>query len=158
MFSFLQRLLRLFGIKTTPQKTPNITAPKAIDERASSNAIIPDVAVYYEIIDTSSLFYDQLFGVADTDNAAGLNPLEKDILLKVEATLTRPSDIATNIVKLPDILNQVSTLIDRADYTAEQLAHLIAQDPALSADVIKLVNSALYCRVDYEVNSYGNIQ
>jgi putative nucleotidyltransferase with HDIG domain len=153
MFSFLQLLLRQFGAKPTPQKSPNITIPKAIDERVTSGSSIPEVTVFNEIIDTSSLFYDQLFGIVDTDNAAGLNPLEKEILLKVEAVLARPGDIATNIVKLPDILNQVSTLINRTDYTAEQLAHLITQDPGLSADVIKLVNSALYCRVDHEVTS-----
>lgn len=153
MFSFLRRLLRQFGTKTTLQKSPNITTPKGIDERVSSNSSIPDITVSYEIVDTSSLFYDQLFGVSDTDNPAGLNPLEKDILLKVEAVLTRPGDIASNIVKLPDILNQVSTLINHTDYTAEQLAHLIAQDPVLSADVIKLVNSALYCRLDYEMTN-----
>jgi len=153
MFSFLRRLLRRFGTKATPEQVPNIIMHKAIDERLTSNSSIADATVYNEIIDTSSLFYDHLFDVIDTDNVAGLNLLEKEILLKVEAALTRPADIATSIVKLPDILNQVSTLIDNADYTAEQLAELIAQDPALSADVIKLVNSAIYCRVDQELTS-----
>ncbi|SQD79451.1 protein of unknown function [Moritella yayanosii] len=45
---------------------------------------IPDVAVADEIIDTSSLFYDVLFNHKHvvTEASAGLNPLEKSILLK----------------------------------------------------------------------------
>jgi hypothetical protein len=146
-------LLRRFDTKATVQKTPNITIPEVTNERDISDFSIPDVSIFNDIVGISSLFYDQLFGIVDTDNAAELNPLEKDILLNVEAVFAWPGEIATNIVKLPEILNQVSTLINCVDYTAEQQARFISQDPGLFADVIKLVNSALYCRVDYEVTS-----
>ena len=88
MFLFFQRLLRQFGTKTTLQKLPNIIILKTIDERVISDSSIPDVTVFNEIIDTSSLFYDQLFGIIYTDNSVVLNSLEKNILFKVETVLS----------------------------------------------------------------------
>lgn len=66
-----------------------------------------------DIEDTRSLFYDLLFGISDGDQP--MNPLEKEILEKVELVLTRPQEIADNIVKLPAVLNQVSTLLASPD-------------------------------------------
>ncbi len=102
-----------------------------------------------DMVDTRSLFYDLLFGVSDADQP--MNPLEKEILEKVELVLTRPQEIADNIVKLPAVLNQVSTLLASPDYSTDQLAALIAQEPVLAADFIKLVNSPALRRNGREI-------
>ena len=155
MASLFQRFLTVFGRSLRAKKTPNAPPKPVINKVATTTVSIPDVAVADEIIDTSSLFYDLLFNnqYVVTEASAGLNPLEKSILLKVEAGVGRPESIALNVVRLPEVLHKVSALIDSDDYTAEQLAALITQDPVLAADVIKLVNSAGYQLGSLEVTS-----
>jgi len=146
MASLFQRFLTLFGRELPTKNTVYASPVPVINTLATTKVTIPDVGVTDEIIDTSSLFYDLLFNNKDlgTEAGAGLNPLEKSILLKVEGSVGRPENIALNVVRLPEILHKVSALIDSDNYTAEQLAALITQDPVLAADVIKLVNSAGY--------------
>ncbi|GIC78900.1 HDOD domain-containing protein [Moritella sp. F3] len=146
MASLFQRVLAVFGYAKTNKKTAYTSYKPVFNNVATTVLSIPDVGVADEIIDTSSLFYDLLFNNKDAITAAnsGLNPLEKSILLKVEASVGRPENIALNVVRLPAVLHKVSALIDSDNYTAEQLAALITQDPVLAADVIKLVNSAGY--------------
>ena len=123
----------------------------AINNPIATSISIPDSAITNDIIDTSSLFYDLLF--AGNVATAGLNSLEKSILLKVETSLSRPADIAMNVVRLPSILTRVEALVRCDDYTPEQLSALISQDPVLAADVIKLVNSAYYQRGQQEITN-----
>jgi len=155
MASIFQRLCNVFS-KPKVTKQTTISTPKPVINRiATAPVIIPDVGLRDEIIDTSSLFYDLLFNNQDVnaESNAGLNPLEKSILLKVEASIGRPKSIALNVVRLPEVLHKVSNLIDSDSYTAEQLAELITRDPVLAADVIKLVNSAGYQLGGQEVTS-----
>jgi len=155
MASFLQRLLNTFGKSKATEKATYTSPRPVINNLATAAASIPDVDVRNEIIDTSSLFYDLLFNNqnVNTEVNSGLNPLEKNILLKVEANVGRPENIALNVVRLPEVLHKVSSLIDSDSYTAEQLAVLISQDPVLAADVIKMVNSARYQLGSQEVTS-----
>lgn len=155
MASLFQRLLNIFGNSKVTEKAKSTSPKLVINNVATSTVSIPDVGVRDEIIDTSSLFYDLLFNNPDTNTEAnlGLNPLEKSILLKVEASVGRPENIALNVVRLPEVLHKVSSLIDSDNYTAQQLAALITQDPALAADVIKLVNSVRYQLGTQEVTS-----
>lgn len=155
MASIFQRLLNIFTHTNVDKKATDITPKPVINNIATATRSIPDVSVRDEIIDTSSLFYDLLFNNQDTgiESSSGLNPLEKSILLKVESSVGRPENIALNVVRLPKVLHKVSSLIDSDDYTAEQLAELITQDPVLAADVIKLVNSAHYQLGSQEVTS-----
>lgn len=142
MVSIFQRLFSVFSRSKAPQKVNTVAVKPVINNVATTAMSIPDVTVADEIIDTSSLFYDLLFNNKDAEASAGLNPLEKSILEKVESSVGRPEHIALNVVRLPEILHKVVALIDSDDYTAEQLADLLTQDPVLAADVIKLVNSA----------------
>lgn len=146
MASLLQRLRTVFDRAQPIKKTTYTSLKPVINNIAATKMSIPDVGVADEIIDTSSLFYDLLFNnnVIATEASGGLNPLEKSILLNVEANVARPEHIALNVVRLPEVLHKVVALIDSDNYTAEQLAALITQDPTLAADVIKLVNSAGY--------------
>jgi len=155
MASFWQRLLNTFGKSKATEKATYTSPRPVINNLATAAASIPDVDVRNEIIDTSSLFYDLLFNNqnVNTEVNSGLNPLEKNILLKVEANVGRPENIALNVVRLPEVLHKVSSLIDSDSYTAEQLAVLISQDPVLAADVIKMVNSARYQLGSQEVTS-----
>ena len=155
MASLFQRLLAVFGRYQAPKETTHVSPKPIINHIATAKVSIPDAGVADAIIDTSSLFYDLLFNNKDveTEASAGLNPLEKSILLKVEASVSRPENIALNVVRLPEVLHKVSALIDSDNYTAEQLAALITQDPVLAADVIKLVNSAGYQLGTQEVTS-----
>ena len=155
MASIFQRFLNVFGNSKATGKA-KIPSPKpVINNVATPSVSIPDVIVRNEVIDTSSLFYDLLFNNqnVNTETNQGLNPLEKSILLKVEASVGRPENIALNVVRLPAVLHKVSSLIDSDNYTAQQLADLITEDPALAADVIKLVNSAHYQLGTQEVTS-----
>jgi len=155
MASFWQRLLNTFGKSKATEKATYTSPRPVINNLATAVVSIPDVDVRNEIIDTSSLFYDLLFNNqnVNTEVNSGLNPLEKNILLKVEANVGRPENIALNVVRLPEVLHKVSSLIDSDSYTAEQLAVLISQDPVLAADVIKMVNSARYQLGSQEVTS-----
>ncbi|PKH05589.1 HDOD domain-containing protein [Moritella sp. Urea-trap-13] len=155
MASLFQRILTIFGRTQQTQKITYAPPKPVINNVATTTTSIPDVMVADEIIDTSSLFYDLLFNHKDVTTAAsaGLNPLEKSILLKVEGSVGRPENIALNVVRLPEVLHKVSALIDSDNYTAEQLAALITQDPVLAADVIKLVNSAGYQVGTQEITS-----
>ncbi|MFT7684045.1 MAG: putative nucleotidyltransferase with HDIG domain [Moritella dasanensis] len=155
MASLFQRFLTLFSRTQATKKITYTSLKPVINNVATIKVSIPDVGVADEIIDTSSLFYDLLFNNKDvaTEVNAGLNPLEKSILLKVEGSVSRPENIALNVVRLPEVLHKVSALIDSDNYTAEQLAALITQDPVLAADVIKLVNSAGYQLGAQEITS-----
>ena len=155
MASLFQRFLAVLGYEKTNKKTIHTSHKPVFNSVATTTLSIPDVGVADEIIDTSSLFYDLLFNNKDATTVvnSGLNPLEKSILLKVEACVGRPENIALNVVRLPEVLHKVSALIDSDNYTAEQLAALITQDPVLAADVIKLVNSAGYQIGTQEITS-----
>ncbi|MFT5807083.1 MAG: putative nucleotidyltransferase with HDIG domain [Moritella dasanensis] len=155
MASLFQRFLTLFSQTQATKQITYTSLKPVINNVATIKVSIPDVGVADEIIDTSSLFYDLLFNNKDvaTEVNAGLNPLEKSILLKVEGSVSRPENIALNVVRLPEVLHKVSALIDSDNYTAEQLAALITQDPVLAADVIKLVNSAGYQLGTQEITS-----
>lgn len=146
MAPFFKRLFTVFSNNKTPNKVNQTCLKPSINNLASSPVNIPDVAATTEIIDTSSLFYDLLFNIQDdnTEQDVGLNPLEKSILLKVEAGVSNSKHIALNVVRLPEVIHKVANLIDSDNYTATQLAALISEDPVLAADVIKLVNSARY--------------
>lgn len=155
MASLFQRFFNAFGNSNAIGKVRINPTKPVINNVATPKVSIPDVAVRDEIIDTSSLFYDLLFNnqEVNTEVNLGLNPLEKSILLKVEASVGHPENIALNVVRLPAVLHKVSSLIDGDNYTAQQLAALITQDPALAADVIKLVNSAHFQLGSQEVTS-----
>ncbi|QUM82753.1 HDOD domain-containing protein [Moritella sp. 5] len=155
MASLFQRFFNVFGNSNAIGKVRINPTKPVINNVATPKVSIPDVGVRDEIIDTSSLFYDLLFNnqEVNTEVNLGLNPLEKSILLKVEASVGHPENIALNVVRLPVVLHKVSSLIDSDNYTAQQLAALITQDPALAADVIKLVNSAHFQLGSQEVTS-----
>lgn len=153
MASLFKRILNAIGGAKSTKKIVSDAPRPVISNLATAKVSIPDVTVADEIIDTSSLFYDLLFNNKSAEVSAGLNPLEKNILQKVEASVGCPDDIAQHVVRLPTVLHKVSSLIDSDDYTAEQLAALITQDPVLAADVIKLVNSARYQVGSLEVTS-----
>jgi len=146
MTSLFQRFINVLGNSKATEKATSTSPKPVINNVATSIVSIPYVTVSNEIIDTSSLFYDLLFNHQEinAETNLGLNPLEKSILLKVEASVGSPENIALNVVRLPAVLHKVSSLIDSDNYTAQQLAALITQDPALAADVIQLVNSAHY--------------
>lgn len=146
------RLLKQILKKQPEKRRVSIPSPKQPDKHINA-AVTTPVSVpqpaAVDMIDTGSLFYDQLFGVSDADQS--MNPLEKEILEKVELILTRPQEIADNIVKLPAVLNQVSILLASADYTTAQLVALIEQEPVLAADFVKLVNSPALRRNGREI-------
>ncbi|MDR2925380.1 MAG: HDOD domain-containing protein [Azoarcus sp.] len=49
-----------------------------------------------------------------------------------------------SLVALPSVYYQVREQLERADATIPEVAHLIETDPALTAGVLRLVNSAFY--------------
>ena len=49
-----------------------------------------------------------------------------------------------NLAPLPHIVNKVLTLIDDNTSTASSFEELFKQDPALTAKLLKLVNSSYY--------------
>lgn len=50
------------------------------------------------------------------------------------------------LLSLPDVLLKANELLNSDSSTADDLAALVAHDPALAAQVLKLVNSAMYKR------------
>ncbi|HXK58061.1 MAG TPA: HDOD domain-containing protein, partial [Gammaproteobacteria bacterium] len=58
-----------------------------------------------------------------------------------------PEDIIAQtktLFSLPDVSLQMNELMSRPDTTNQDLANIIAHDPALAAQLLKLVNSAYY--------------
>ncbi|MCP3892930.1 MAG: HDOD domain-containing protein [Desulfobulbaceae bacterium] len=64
--------------------------------------------------------------------------------------MTHPIDLKTiiktseTLLSLPDICFQLKRIVDDPDSSADDLAKLIVKDPALTARLLKLVNSAIY--------------
>ena len=66
--------------------------------------------------------------------------LEQQINPVVEHALTKCSDITT----LPEVTAKIIQLVEDRDSTARDMHEVIRTDPALSARVLKVVNSAFY--------------
>jgi len=59
----------------------------------------------------------------------------------------RPEEIVKSVkqlVSFPDVVMRANQLLDSPDTSAEEIAEVISHDPALSAQLLKLVNSAFY--------------
>jgi len=49
-----------------------------------------------------------------------------------------------HLTSLPEIYQRIATMLERPDYSVDALGTLISQDPALSARLLKIVNSPYY--------------
>ena len=69
----------------------------------------------------------------------------------------KPEDLVKGVVKLislPEIYIRVSQILEDQDHNAKQLGEIISHDPALTARILRIVNSAYYSlRVKIELVS-----
>lgn len=70
------------------------------------------------------------------------------MLNTAEATAPQtPEDLvngAVDLISLPEIYFRVSQILDDPDHNAQQLGDVISHDPALTAKILRIVNSAYY--------------
>ena len=59
----------------------------------------------------------------------------------------KPEDLVKGVVKLislPEVYIRVSQILEDQDHNAKQLGEIISHDPALTARILRIVNSAYY--------------
>ena len=72
------------------------------------------------------------------------NPLDDLTIAEREKIINSAVDDISHIATLPEITVRIIELVEDPDATAHDLHMVIANDPALSARVLKVVNSAFY--------------
>ncbi|WKE64675.1 HDOD domain-containing protein [Gallaecimonas kandeliae] len=93
-------------------------------------------------LNLDTAFYDALFG----DQGQELNPLELQALGNLRAVLDDRAALSTHIPPLPTLLLQLVQLLADPKADFDKISALIEGDPALSLEVLRIANSALYSR------------
>jgi len=73
-----------------------------------------------------------------------LNTFEIEVIKSLENTIEYNNSLADDIPRLPDIIPKLIHLFRNDDFTWQEAAYLISQDPVLLVGIIKVANSSRY--------------
>jgi len=102
-------------------------------------------------IDTSTAFYDVMF---DTNKVQQpMNILEEKALEQVRTVLNEPGHLKKHIPTLPAMLIKLLETLKNPYSDVFDFVDILEKDPAFAAEVLRVANSARYCKADQEIRS-----
>ena len=102
-------------------------------------------------VELPDAFLDLMFGAAAMADDE-LNEMEQRVFDEVTATLAGEREL-TGIPRLPATATALLGRLNDPEASADEVIELVQQDPALTAEVLKLSNSAVFRRGDQEVTN-----
>ncbi|AWL12196.1 hypothetical protein HMF8227_01723 [Saliniradius amylolyticus] len=153
----LERLKALFNGKQHSQSSSTIAPAGDGNNRtkvASESADIPlntPSARFGGSVQVESLFYDAMLGVAGSQGKVSED--EQAILQQVEQALDDVERIANEVLKCPAMLEEIERELNSPDYSAAGLADILANDPQLAANVVKMANSPAHNPIGNDITS-----
>ncbi|WP_162823681.1 HDOD domain-containing protein [Lysobacter sp. TY2-98] len=145
----LNRLLRRLQGRPAPALTAAASdedVAAAVEEALPVGAeAMPDADVAATLVspqELADLFVRHLLGTAPDEPA--VDGLADDILDRLDAQ-TQRLDVA-RLPRLPALVPQLLAVLRRDDVDANAIAALLARDPTLAGDVVRVANSAHYRR------------
>ncbi len=102
-------------------------------------------------IDTSTAFYDVMFEA--TKDQQPMNLLEEKALEQVRTVLNDPQRLSKHIPTLPAMLIQLLKTLKNPYSDVFDFVDILEKDPAFAAEVLRVANSARYCKADQEIRS-----
>lgn len=102
-------------------------------------------------LDTSTAFYDVMFD-AKIDQQP-MNILEDKVQVQVRAVLNDSGSLNKHIPTLPAMLIKLLETLKNPYSDVFDFVDILEQDPAFAAEVLRVANSARYCKADQEIRS-----
>ncbi len=99
----------------------------------------------------STAFYDVMFG--EENNVNTMNLVESKTLKKVRVILNTPEKLCEHIPALPAMLIRLLNTLKDPHSDVYTFIALVEQDPSFAAEVLKVANSAKYCRENKQILS-----
>jgi len=94
-------------------------------------------------------FHNYLFGQSLTHNDN--DPFSEFVGQKIEKLLLSPKHLLNELPVMPASVNTLIAELKSEHFNIDKILDVIAREPSMAADVIKLANSALYKRSEKEV-------
>ena len=128
----------------SPTRAPSLPAsPSDVEVRTDAHQEL-----------SSSDWAGPLLRLARLDAAASFSPEEgAPIIASARRALKRFADDPQRLPRRPQLLPQLLSTLNDSDASSRDIAAVIARDPALAANLLKLANSALYRRHEAAVES-----
>ncbi len=88
-------------------------------------------------------YYQYFIGVSSLLDE-NLNPFEIKVIELLEKTVKQDHSLAKDIPRLPGVVPKLLHLLRKDDFNWKEISDLIASDPVVLVEVIKLANSSAY--------------
>jgi len=141
----LLMLRRKRPVPATPAVVPVPVAgtPAAAPAAAQGNSGTPDVApIAAANADATDRLWRRAFGAAP--EGAGQDPAEQGLRAEIFTALRAENLDPKYFPRRPTLMAQLMHAFEDDQTGSEQVARIIAHDPVLTADVLRLANSTLY--------------
>jgi len=139
------------GVSSVEKMTAALQAKSAQPSASSPVNQLKD-ADQLSSIDVSALFYTLLFPQQQQQDGIA-NNLERQVMAKIETSLSSPKEIAENVLKLPSKIMELDNQLADENIDTKDVLKLIEQDPLLSIEILKLCNSPVFRRSDKTVTN-----
>jgi HD-like signal output (HDOD) protein len=147
----------VFSEKNTPnyeyfQQTGNIEFDKEISITDLSGLFFSDEYDSKEKIKSSDshnynkLFNDLLFGDDIEEHSTKIDPLSEYVAAQIKELLIRPQNLISELPIMPASVDAVLTALNSKNFNVDDILNIIAKEPSMAADMIKLANSTKYRR------------
>jgi HD-like signal output (HDOD) protein len=101
--------------------------------------------------EVSTTFYDAMFGEVNTN--IPMSQLEKNTLHKVRDILNRPEKLSQYVPAVPAMLVRLLNKLKDPHSDVFVFVEIIEQEPSFALEVLRVANSAKYCRDDKQILS-----
>jgi HD-like signal output (HDOD) protein len=99
----------------------------------------------------STTFYDAMFGEVNTN--IPMSQLEKNTLQKVRYILNRPEKLSQYVPAVPAMLVRLLNKLRDPHSDVFAFVEIIEQEPSFALEVLRVANTAKYCRDDKQILS-----
>ena len=136
----------LKSIFVSEQDSRNKGVKKVVNSDVNSNTAVikklwPDPVLYHKLEQT---YYQYFIGVNSLLDLK-LNKFEKQVIMSLEQSLTdNQQTLARQIPRLPDITPKLIHLLRNNNFSWKEVAQIIARDPVLLVEIVKLANSSRF--------------
>jgi HD-like signal output (HDOD) protein len=137
--------------KSFNEAPPNIQHERKTLSRSRETATESDELV--TAVDATALFYSLLFSVSSQNSGGVANKLEKRVMSDIELALASPQQIADSVLQIPGRMLELDSKLSDPEFDNQDIVALIQQDPVLSAEVIRICNSAAFRRSERQITS-----
>ncbi|MCW8933026.1 MAG: HDOD domain-containing protein [Gammaproteobacteria bacterium] len=142
---FIHRILSFFiPDKKTENTYSNTTAPVEIIKTLQASKTSPwsekNMEFYLQLEDRYYQYFIGVNSLLEVD----LSSFEINVIKSLEETILEEHSLSKDIPRLPSIVPKLLHLLKTDDFNWKEIADLIASDPVILIEIIKVANSSAY--------------